>query len=416
MRIHTLTAAAAFMLMAPLFGSSGEKGEGPLIRPDPPPDADAKGEVSIRHDDDGDDRFEVKAEHIDPLVTYEVYLESALGSGSFTSIGSLAADDDDDEPGDDDQPVGSPDDDGELKLEFRSDHDRLPLDLAAVAELIGLRLEIRADGDVYLAGIVPAFGSGEGSGSWLKAQTYLVRSATTTDENAKGRVEVAQRSKDNRQRFKVKAEHLPAGSYSLFLEEAPGSGNLVEVAALLGDDESDDDDGDDDEFEYEADTGDGDALPLGATSLDDLAGRLLEVRDSSGALVFLSGAVPDLASASGGSGSQKGEVKLSGNGVELRLKLRARPAKGDEELTLQVKKAVAGAALELHVRNPANDQLELVVALTASGKGEAKFRVRTKKGDPLPFGVLHLSDLVGQSLELRDTAGVLIAGQVPALD
>jgi hypothetical protein len=131
------------------------------------------------------------------------------------------------------------------------------------------------------------------------------------------------------QRIRLKAFLAAGGTYSLFMDD--GTGALVEVAVLTaegdgddadddedgdeaGDDDADDDvqgsddadDGDDDDqgdedddgldlalFTWAIDTADGTALPFGAASLDDLAGRTFEIRDASGA-VILSGEVPVL--------------------------------------------------------------------------------------------------------------------------
>lgn len=368
-------------------GSDDLEGKAPLLRPDPAPDADAKGTVKLEHDPKKDEgEFKVKAERLDPALSFELFLEDAAGSGNLVSVGTMEADDDEDEG-------------GEFKIEFESE-DGLPLGVSSVQELVGRALEVQSGGVVYLFGTVPEM-SQEKGGKWQKAKSALVRPEPPVVAEAKGKIEVRSRSSDNRHRFKVKAEHLPADSYHLFVEDAVGSGQFVDAGAMAQDDE-DDDEGS--EYEFKADTKNGDALPAGAQTAAELAGRRVEVRDSLDQVV-LYGTVPDVTMPPSESKKQKAKAEFEdpASEVEGKIEIRSDPKKGSEEIKIKAEKLPEHATVELYMHDDAAQWVKLA-DLETDGDGDAKWRARTKKGEPLPFGVAQVADLSGRGVKIRDPA------------
>lgn len=413
-----LSAAFAFTLSG-LAQGGGLEGEAPLMRPPDAPDPDAKGEIEVEQEKDGEAEFELEAEGLDPGGAFEAFLEDAAGSGNLASIGLLELDDDEGE--------------AEFKLRFESDEGGLPLGAQSIEELVGRRVEVRGAGDlVYLYGVVPALSDHKGKGGgWDVGKGYLTRAAGAVDDE-RGKVELRTRDSDGRTRFKVEAEHMPLDVFGLFLEDAVGSGTMVEVGALSadgdddlisssseGEDEGDDDDEDDDdgsEHEYEVDTGHGDPLPLGAASAADLVGRRFEVRASGGAVV-LEGVVPD--PAAGSEKTVKAKDSLEDDDEdddEGRLFLLSKPKKGEEDFRLTLK-GLAADSVELFVEDPVSSVMTSVGVFDVKSNGKLKVRFRNKHGEPLPLGVASLRDLSGMALEVRAASGgeVLLSGVVPEL-
>lgn len=272
----------AVSLVLPLFVSSsalaGKKSsaEAFFVRPDLPPDADAKGKMKLETENNKDrDKMEFKASLLDPLGTYTVFIEDAVGSGQMQSAGVMVLDDDGDDP-------------GEFQLKFDEKNGPLPLAVATVLDLVGRRVDI-ADGlsATVLSAIVPDPLADTGKKGWKQKKSSLVQPLVIVDANAKGRVESWYKGKDGRQRFRVKAENLdPLGTYSVEIEDSLGAGTYTAVAAMVAD-------GSSGEFKLHLDTQKGDPMPLGTLEIDDLAGYKVRILDGS-LQVILEGELPDL--------------------------------------------------------------------------------------------------------------------------
>jgi len=273
-----LLVTAAFLPFA--LASDAEAGkklkaESYLIRPTPAPDPDAKGRVRLDSENNKDkDRLEFKTENLDPLGSYSVFMEDGPASGVLVSIGAMVLDE---------LSVG------EFKLKFKENEGPLPLAAASVLDLVGRSVEIRdALSAVVLSGSVPDPSAQGGNGNgWKSKKAPLALPLVAVDPDAKGRVEVWFKGKDDRQRFRVKAELLtPAGVYSVEVEDAVGSGVFVAVGPLEVDESPE-------EFKLHIDTKQGEPLPLGVSNVDELAGRGVRIVDGS-ANVLLEGVVPDM--------------------------------------------------------------------------------------------------------------------------
>lgn len=276
----------AVSLIVPLFAASdafaGKKSSAEtfFVRPDTPPDPDAKGRLKLETENNKDrDKIEFKASLLDPAGSYSVMIEDAVGSGIFVSAGAMVLDDDGDDP-------------GEFKLKFDEKQGPLPLAVASVSELYGRQVDI-ADGSnaTVLTAVVPdPADTPNGKKGWTKEKSSLVQPLVVVDADAKGRVETWYKGKDGRQRFRVKAELLdPLGTYSVEIEDSLGAGTFSPVAAMVADDDGDEPGS----FKLHLDTQKGAPMPLGVLNVDDLAGYQVRIVDGS-MQVVLEGTVPDV--------------------------------------------------------------------------------------------------------------------------
>ena len=399
MKTHTLPLALLWSItaVAAAFGGDDDlKAESPLTRPPGAPDSNAKGEVKIEHKlDKNRHKLWIEAENIDTSLTFEAWMADA--SGTLTFIGVMPIDDDVDE----------------VEIEFDSkEGPPLPLGASTVEELSGRAVEVRSGGLTYLVGVVPTFGSGSGGGGggsgggsdWIKVKQFLVRPPGAPDSNAKGYVEVRRREKDNDQKFKVEAENInPSVGFVVFLETGVGTGAMQNIGAMKQEES--------DEVELEIETEDGDPLPLGVSDVSELAGRVVEVRDGSGA-IYLTGIVPDIG---GSTQNQKASTDLTGVG-KANLKVTKKTKKGDHRFALKIAKVEGKLPLELWVFDPAQSAFVMVAGVQTKKSGKVEYKRSTKKGQALPLNAATIEALGGLAVEVRTTDGtVRFAGQVPQL-
>jgi len=237
------------------------------------------------------------------------------------------------------------------------------------------------------------------------ASFSLMRPVSLSGEKDRGTIDVRRRLDDGRSRIRVivKGQGDGASALSLFMEEPAQSGTLVDIGPLSPTDGG---------HRLKIDTKKGDSLPFGAASIVDLVGRRVEVRRGDGS-VRLVGAVPapvkkesvdhDKQSLDGFSGSKGG------------LHVVERHKHGSTFMTLHGGGLPAGSDLAFQVDDGAG-KLITVAMVEVGENGKAKLKVDTKKGDPLPFGVLSLEALAGRPIELCDPGQdglVLLAGAFP---
>lgn len=431
-----LAFAALFSGPAPQASEDQDESDsealGFLMRPPDAPDPDATGCVKVEDDSEpGDDELRVKAQHLGPGLPFQLFLED--GNGVMQFVGSMQGDGDDDDQGEDDDEdeaegddatsaAGESEDDdhedegddegedededenedddedegassGAYEIEFEGE---LPFGAFDVSQLFGRRIEIRLDGSVYLAGFVPST-SGVSSEGWHHAGCALSRPEDNDDDDCNGEVEVREKAKGAQVRFRIRGKHIDDDSCSLFVESSPN--HFVDCGKLH-------EHGNSGQFELKSDSKKGQPLPLGAMHLEDLAGRRVEVRGPSGTLLM--GEVPSLDDSKK---QQKAEVQLGAG----ELRLLSQPKVPNEEMDLRLKKLGEVDEVLLLIANPGTGVLTQVAAVDAKGNGQAKWRVRTKDGDMLPFGVAAVADLSGLAFEVRDAsdASVLFSGTLP---
>ena len=391
MRRTGLIVCISVLAPAPFAVAKNSSAVAPLVRPATPPDDDAKGRVEMSEKGKGKIKFSVKAQRIGG-VALELFMEDAVGSGVFVSAGPM---------------VGDLEDPESASLKF--DGSALPLGVASLADLVGRRMEVRdATPSVFLEGAVPDFAAKKSKGGWLKGKRSVIRPDTPPDEDAKGVVELRTKAKQNRDRFVVHAQHLPTETltFSVFMEDALGSGVFVEVGAMDADLE------DPGSAKLKIDTWQGAPLPHGVSSVSELAGFALEIRGSDLA-TYLGCMVPEYATSK--KKLFKGKANMSGDAGSGKCEVRSHVMAPDERLTL--KGEVASLAdLEVFMESPDDGLMALVGAMPADS-GSVKFKVSTKSGEPLPFGACTVAELEGLAVEVREAGGgaVLLSGVVPGL-
>lgn len=263
----------------------GQSGKGPgkggngkgqatsyLVRPDDvmQEDDDGKGRVRLEiFPTNGRQRFGVDVEDVDASAGLDLWMEDAVGAGTFSLVGPFDLDDDDDDEEDDDG------DDDEARYEAdTNDGDALPGGVLDLADLEGRGLEVRADTTVVLLGTVPGF---DAPNKPVKEKLDL---APTVDAppKSKSRVRLLAKKKKGDERFDLKAKKLDkGGSYVLFVESSPGSTVMEEAGPLELKGKN---------GRFRRFTTKGEALPGDVAEISALAGRRIEVRDDQGDVVF----------------------------------------------------------------------------------------------------------------------------------
>ena len=244
-------------------------------------------------------------------------------------------------------------------------------------------------------------GGGGGDGSWVRARSLLMRDAASPDGDARGHVEV--RARGDRQRFQVEAELLDPGLSVEFLVE-DGAAAMVSAGFFTANAAG--------QAEAELDTGDGGALPAGAATVAELAGRRVDVRDAEGALL-LSGTVPSLDAA---------PIRLRGRtrvrdevtGVRVDVEMRVSGPMGRQQFRIKVRRAEPNAALELWIDDGAGT-LVLAAEMTANPGGSVAVRLDSRRGDGMPLGAGGVQDLSGRPFEVRVGGVAVAAGALPTL-
>ncbi|HET6203469.1 MAG TPA: DUF1028 domain-containing protein [Planctomycetota bacterium] len=225
------------------------------------PDADASGRAELRLEGRGQS-LEVEVRQLDAGggSPYAAFLEDAVGSGSFLSLGELEA--------------ASPAS-GRWRLSLTGEG-APPAQLggALLASLEGRRLEVRdSSGKPFLRARLPSLA---GMRDLRKAVSLASEYGRGSSAPASATLRLSRKGSKGTERFELRAKGLPSGpAYGVWI--ADRSGSLAQAGALT-------------KGRMRLDTGRGDPLPLGVGRLEDLACRAIEVRD--GASVVLTGTVP----------------------------------------------------------------------------------------------------------------------------
>lgn len=274
-------AFAAATLAAPsVLAKSFDRGEGALVRVDEPLDEAARGVVKVR-DKRNDQRFEVKAKKIDMDRDVELWIDDG-DDGDFVFVDDL-------EPSDDD------DGDGlatfKFKARYRANKSRgsLPLDAETVEELVGLPVEIRADGETLLTGRVPELGIPKRAKVKERSELEATDDATDLSSEARARVKLFAKPARDDHRFEVKVTDFPdvdSADLRLWLEDPDDPGMLVDLGAF------DPDGSDDAEHRFRRRTRKGEALPFGVESVEELFDLDMEIRNAGDDTLYFEGETP----------------------------------------------------------------------------------------------------------------------------
>jgi hypothetical protein len=260
--------------------------------------------------------------------------------------------------------------------------------LAASALLVGAALA--RDGDA------------RGGGDWVRARSFLVRDAASSDADVCGHVEVRERG--TRQRFAVEAENLAPGSaITVLVEDATAA--MISAGSSNADFQG--------LAELELDTGDGESLPAGAATVDELKGRRVEVRDAWGG-PLLSGVVGSL---DGPAVNHHGKTRVrdDDSGARVKVEMRIRGRDGRQEFRFEVKSVAPNYAVELWILDGMGSMTR-AAQTTTNGSGSARLRFDTRRGDGMPLDAPDLQDLAGRVFEVRMMGATVVAsGALPSL-
>ena len=252
-----------------------------------------------------------------------------------------------------------------------------------------------------------------------RGEASLVRVPDVDDDNARGWMRV--RSHKNEQRFEVKAFDIDSDEdtlVELFIE-----GDVLAELILVGELRRGGEEDGEATYHYRdrIKKGRGE-LPLGVMNISELTGRRAEIWVDGEAL--LEGVIPGTSHEKSGKASS--ELDATADAPEearATLRMFSVPRKGSESFRLKVVQfpLMPDEALHFYLEDPNDpgvlvDQGELVES--DGDDGEHRFRLRTRKGDPMPFGLAGVAEMEGLMMEVRNAAGdvVYFEGLVPALD
>ncbi len=403
------TGALAF-LGAPTDADAGPR-SGRLSRTGLTAPEDASGRVRLQRPGRRAAALLVRIRNMDPDSRYGV--RDAQGGGSLGSVPT--------------------DDSGRGRLRLSSDD--VPGGRATL--LSGMELEVvhESTGEVVLEGRVENHDANDGhDGRDGGGDASSVREAAAVYE-AEGGVRAAlwMRSdpEHGSESMALRVSGLSEeGTYTLFLSD--GADGMDEVADLALDDndftcEATDREGHETVvceghlyWEWDVDTADGEELPGGAESLDDLVGRRLEVRDGEGN-VILDGEVPHFREETPDDGGGDREAEVHEGAAEYRgegevhgaMWIRSDPAHHSERMALKVAGLGEDGTFTLFMEDGEHDALAEVAGLVRDG-GYAWYWVDTAEGGSLPFGAEEVRSLSGRRFEVRDAEGhVVLDGEVP---
>jgi hypothetical protein len=234
-----------------------------LVRPDDPPDDDAKGTLRIRSEKKGE-RFDVHVQKVDVDLVHELWIEEPDDSGLFVFVSTLDREK------------------NELKYSvFTKKGDDLPLDAVDTEELIGRRVEVRSSDAVVLKGVVPPYGL---SKKPVKAKAEILAPQGAPEPDMQGKLELRSKPDKGQERIDFKVKKVPfetEGPFRVFIE------NDLDVLTDVGElEQTGNSSG-----RFRRDTKQGQPLPLDVFGVIELAGRAIEVRDGDD-VVFLAGVIP----------------------------------------------------------------------------------------------------------------------------
>jgi len=262
MKLHVLS-LAALALLVPLAPAKAP-GKGPkkadvtssLVRPDAPPDPDARGAVRFRSQpkkDEDRDRVDVRVIKVDVGLSHHLFVEDGVGAGAFSDLGAMDVVD------------------GALRWSADSSQgDPLPGGAASLGDLTGRRFEVRQGGDVVLETLGPDLAA---SKKPVKHKAMLEVPDAEADSGAQGRLAMRSKPDKGQHRLVVKVKKAPFADADvrLFVEDGVGSDSFQDAGAI-------DRKGSSSNGRYRRDTHQGAPLPLGVPDLAGLAGRRVQVR------------------------------------------------------------------------------------------------------------------------------------------
>ena len=292
-----------------------------------------------------------------------------------------------------------------------------------------------------------------------EAVAPMVRPLNGPAPGALGEIKVEKEDGGKEQSIEFEADHLlPGHSYFVFLEDAVGSGVLVNVGMMWtheegdddggdckskgGDDDDDDggwgngdddddngsgsgdDDDDDDgdggssgtglveaklEFETECN---GSGLPFGVTDVELLANRIVQIRDEAN-IVYLGGIVPSLLAPTQTRHAHRTlHPNDHGSGQVRIMKV---PKKPRNTFEVRVNGAKGHDHAVVRVEDPKTHVMVVAGTIVLDAKGKGKLVLDTAKGQALPLGKSCNEPLCNRKIDVRDAASgqEILSGKIP---
>ena len=237
---------------------------------------------------------------------------------------------------------------------------------------------------------------------------------TSLSSPVTGHVEIRARANGD-MKLEVEAEHLSPGQQVEFVITDLG-GTEASLGTVAADATG--------ESEVEIETEHGGVLPFAATTVQELEGFAVTVRDVASGTDLLIGEVPALGlvpttcgsddSGSGGDETNReGRRRLSnapGVTGEADVELESRSDRDEEEFELKVEFTNVTGGLEAFLEDPSSPgTLVSIGNLVLDDDGDLKLEFETDDGDTLPFGVATASELVGLAIEIRRVSDGTVA-------
>jgi hypothetical protein len=299
--------------------------------------------------------------------------------------------------------------------------DRLPLDVPNLDDLANRRYYVLQDDDLVVAeGLFPGIAAPAAPVTQVQIQAPLVRpTGFVPDSTARGFVELRRDPKTGRQLlvaqvFMRRATNFANGEGRLFFELAPGSRVFNEVGCFFEVQQADRL-----RLRIPISTSSGEALPLGALSLDDLTGRRMQVRDPGG-LVYLEGYMPPIPAPGTVlrtvtvSNALTNQDPINFPSAECLATLRVNQRDNTVQLSIDTLGLRGGPVFEIWMTDPRTNQLGRVANL--NWPTVTSYGVDTGAGEALPFGILAPQTLYGLAVEIREQGGgVVLSGTLPSV-
>jgi hypothetical protein len=164
---------------------------------------------------------------------------------------------------------------------------------------------------------------------------------------------------------------------------------------------------------WKVNTKQGDELPLQAETAADLVGLTVEVRNEEGETV-LKGAFPGVGnSKKQGKKKERAELEVPEGDDPVEENADGYVQAGIEFLKVLVQNVSAGT-YDVFLANDSDEMVAVGELDVAEDGGDGIWMVNTKRGDPLPFDVDSIEELVLRDVEIRDSEDrVVLKGTVP---
>jgi hypothetical protein len=246
-----LTVLVSLLVVSPAFAAPGHSTRIYLTRPfTNPPDLDAKGSLTVR-DLGSHQRFELRVRDVFADAQLSLFVADETDTPVFVSA----------------LPAGS----SRKLLLDTLEGDPMPLGLT-LAELAGHAVQVVDGSDlVVLQTVVPEIAVDPGT---TVANKVMEVNPDSPFPGAWGKMHIVFSKQSGVQSLRLRMSHVGFGSYAytLWVEDEKGqmveAGPIEKLAKTIG--------------RFRANTALGEPLPLNATSLAELAGRTVEVRNQDG--------------------------------------------------------------------------------------------------------------------------------------